>query len=254
MKSLSAILLLAGATWAGALDQAVDSYLAAVEEREASPWTINGNLGATLTSGNSDAFTVSAGADATRAWDPWTLFLKAAILYGKSEGVENASEQIFTERLERAISEKASLFQEFLFEHDERERLNYRLQFTVGYRRELVEKENFVLHGEAGGGVLHEEFRTAPETEGIAQVGFDFVWKLSKNLTFTQRVVVYPSLSETGEFRVLSESIFTTPLGEQLDLRFAIIDRFDSNAPAGVKENDLLVTLSLQIRFTRKSG
>ncbi|MGQ0613171.1 MAG: DUF481 domain-containing protein [Planctomycetaceae bacterium] len=254
MKCLAAILLLASLTWADALDQAVDSYLAAAEESDPGPWTIRGNLGVTLTSGNSDSFTVSAGADASRAWDPWTLFLKAGIVYGKSEGVESASEQTFTERLERAISEKASLFQEFYVEHDEREQLDYRLQFTVGYRRKLVEKENFVLHGEAGGGVLHEEFRTGPETEGIAQVGFDFVWKIGKNLTFTQRVVIFPSLSETGEFRILSESVFTTPLGERLDLRFAIIDKFDSNAPAGVKENDLLVTLSLQIRFTGKGG
>lgn len=233
------------------LRDAVDSYLKAAEGDPAEEkWKITGALGATVTSGNSDTQTLTVGVEAERPWAPWNLFLKWRSLYGRADGVENANEHILTERLERALSERAWLFQEFMIEHDEREELNYRLQLTLGYKRLLIKKEKIELTGEAGAGVLHEEFRTGPETEAIAQFGLLFKWQITKMLLFTQLLTIYPSLSEGGEFRLVSESVFTTPVGEKMDLRFSIIDRYDSMPPTGVKSNDLLVGLSLAVRFT----
>lgn len=232
------------------LDGAVRDYLAAAEDG-ASRWRVSGNLGLALTQGNSESFTVTSGLDATRSFDPWRVTLKAVQVYARTEGVESANEAILTERLERALSERAWLFQELLLEHDEREELDYRIQLTLGYKRLLKKTDRLTWHAEAGGGVLHEEFRVDPETEAILQFGTDFVWKITDKLTYTQRFVFYPSLSESGEFRFLSESVFTTPLGEKVDLRLSIIDKFDSNPIAGVEENDLLVTLTLQVRLTK---
>ncbi len=234
------------------LRDAIEGYIRAMED-SAPPeerWKVTGALGATVTSGNSDTQTLTIGLDAERPWDPWKLFLKERSIYGRSGGVESANEHVLTQRLERALSERAWLFEELLVEHDEQESLDYRLQLIFGYKRLLVKKEKFELTAEAGGGVLHEEFRRAPETEGIAQAGVGFKWQITKQLLFTQNVTIYPSLSDTGEFRLESESVFTTPISGKVDLRFSIVDKFDSSPPAGVEDNDLLVGLSLAIRFT----
>jgi len=248
-----ALLAISSLGFAENLEQAVDGYLAAADPAPApSLWNASAALGLTVTDGNSDTKTLSAGAEADRAWDIWHLFLKLSSIYAESEGDETANEQILTERMERTIDKKASLFQDLLLEHDEQEQLSYRVQLTFGYKRKLLEKKDFELFGEAGGGILHEEFRTDSQTEGIAQFAVSFKWQMTEQLLFTQVVTVYPSLSDTGEYRLTSESNFTTPIGKRLDLRLAIVDRYDSNPPAGVTENDLQVTLSLVIRLTPK--
>jgi len=248
-RLMCGLLMLAAVSSAETLEEAVDGYVRAAEGAE-KPWKVTGSLGITLTSGNSDTLTILVGGEGVKEFDPWKLILKVAAIYAESDSVETANEEIFKERLERALSEKAWLFQEFMLEHDELEDLSYRLQFTLGYKRLLVKKDKFTLYGEAGGGVLYEKFRTTTETEGIAQLGINFEWQLTEQLLFTQVFTVYPSLSDGGEYRFVSESVFTTPIGKKLDLRFAIIDKFDSNPPAGVKENDLQVTLAIVIRFT----
>jgi len=252
-RLMIALLAISSVGFAENLEQAVDGYLAAADPAPApSLWNASGSLGLTITDGNSDTKTLALGAEADRAWDPWHLFLKLSSIYAESEGDETANEQILTERLERALDEKASLFQDLLLEHDEQEDLSYRIQLTFGYKRKLIEKKDFELFGEAGAGILHEEFRTDTQDEAILQFAVSFKWQITKQLLFTQIVTIWPSLSETGEFRLTSESNFTTPIGERLDLRFSIVDRYDSNPPAGVTENDLQVTLSLVIRFTPK--
>jgi putative salt-induced outer membrane protein YdiY len=258
MRVLAALLGLSSLALPRPPDSEVRAYLEETADRppptpeeEKPRWEVTGAVGMTATSGNSDTFTLAAGLEAKREWEPWKLLIKLDTLYSKSDGDQNANEQTLTERLERALNEKESIFQDLLLEHDEQEELDYRIQLTVGYRRRLVNEERFKLWGEAGGGVLHEEFRVDPETEGILQFGFDFEWKLTKQLTYTQRFVIYPSLSEGGEYRFRSESRFTTPIGERLDLRLSIIDDFDSDPVPGVEENDVKVALTVAIKFTK---
>lgn len=225
-------------------------YLSAAAETT-SPWDIRGALGFTLTDGNSDTIQLTVGADAKREWILWKLGMKLGILYGESDGDQTASEWIFLERLERKLSEKATIFQDLLLEHDEEEDLRYRIQLTLGYNRRLVKKETFELWGNVGGGVLYEEFFDASETEAIAQLGIDFTWQITKQLKYTQVITFYPSLSEGGEYRLYWESVFTTPISDRFDLRLTILDRYDSNPQTGVEKNDLTIAISLAVKFTK---
>ncbi|MFI5402820.1 MAG: YdiY family protein [Planctomycetota bacterium] len=224
-------------------------YLSA-EGETTSPWDIAGALGFTLTDGNSDSITLTVGAHANREWVLWKLGMKLGILYGESDGDQTASEWLFLERLERKLSEKATIFQDLLLEHDEEEDLRYRIQLTLGYNRRLVKKETFELWGNVGGGVLHESFFAEDETEAVAQLGINFTWQITKQLKYTQVITFYPSLSEGGEFRMYWESVFTTPISERFDLPFTILDRYDSNPQAGVEKYDLSIAISLAVRFT----
>lgn len=245
--------LLAAPALAGARDygveDAVHRFVAALDG--GSPWEASGSIGAAYATGNSETLTAAGGLKASKTWDPWTLKLQFDFFYGRSNGVEDKNEAIFQERLERQLTEKSWLFQDFLAEHDEQEELDYRLQLTLGYKRLLVKKEKFEMFGEIGGGVLHEEFRTGAETEAIAQLGVNWKWQVTDKLLYTQVFTVYPSLSEFGEYRVYSESIFTLPVSDRIDARLAIVDKYDSAPPAGVRENDLLITFGLQIKLTK---
>ncbi|MDH3591416.1 MAG: DUF481 domain-containing protein [Planctomycetota bacterium] len=235
------------------LKEAVDQYLVSAQSGPLdSPWTVTGNLGVTVTDGNSDTFTLTFGVEGVTKWDSWTLKLKLASIYAESNQVQSANEHIFIERLEKAFSDIESLFQELYLEHDDEEKLHFRIQITVGYKRRLIKKEKFEMWGEVGAGVLYEEFRATDDTEAILHLGVNWTWQLTKELLYTQIITFYPSLSNGGEFRMYWESVFSTPIGDRLDLRLSIIDKYDSDAPAGIKDNDIIVALSIAIKFTKE--
>jgi putative salt-induced outer membrane protein YdiY len=248
-RILMSLALVASLASAENLKQAVHGYLNAVESTQ--PWIVTGIFGLSLTDGNSDTLSVTTGIDASKKWDPWTLVLQAKSLYAENAGVESASEHIFSEKLSRALSEKASLWQMFVLENDSQEDLSFRILFTVGYERQLVKKEGYSLAVDVGGGVLHEEYHATNSTEGIAQIGFTVVWQITKNLKYEGRFVFWPSLSEGGEFRAMFLNTFTMPVNDRIDMRLEINDKYNSDPQGGNQENDLHVLLALTVKFTQ---
>jgi len=255
-RSLIGLLLLAGLAQAEDLEQAIHGYLAAADTdgaKSKSPWELELNLGVTVAAGNSDFVTATFGGKANRDFGKdWKFTSLLRVTYSESNGVETANEWILIGRLERVLSDKASVFFELLGEHDEQELLNYRIQGLGGYRRRLIKKELHELFGEIGAGVRHDEFRVNPDTVPFLYLGVDFKWQITKYLLYEQIIRLFPSLSDFGEFRFTWLSTFTTPIGERWDLRLTILDQYNSDPVAGVKSNDLQVTLSLVFTFNKK--
>jgi putative salt-induced outer membrane protein YdiY len=247
-RTLMSLALLASLASAENLKQAVDGYLKAAADSE--PWVVTGTFGFALTDGNSETLVVTAGIDGKKVFDPWTLTLNLTSLYAEDSGDQSANEHILTEKLDRKLDEKSSIFQLLMLEHDDEEALHYRLLLTLGYERQLVKKDDYDLKGDIGGGVLYEEYRDTDNTEGIAQIGFTIVWQITKQLKYEGRLVFFPSLSDGGEFRALFSNKFTTPVSERTNLELVIVDKYNSNAPVGVEENDLLIVLTLKVSFT----
>jgi putative salt-induced outer membrane protein len=241
---------------AESLPEAVEGYLAQAEaepapEEDPNAWKINLGLGATYTSGNSDlisiAFTISAD---KKLGEKWQLKLGWLSLFAKSNGVESANEHILTERIDYILSEKASVFQTLLVEHDELELLDLRILFTLGYKRQLVKNENFELSGEAGAGYSWEDFRNRGIVhEAIVHLGLDWFWTITKQLTYKQVFRLYPSLNYGGEFLFVSVSTFSTPIGKNLSLNLELVNRYDSDAVAPTKKNDFSAVLTLNYTF-----
>lgn len=243
--------LLAGAALVRAenLEQAVDGYILAAEAA-GKPWEVTGTFGLTITDGNSDTVTVTAGIDAVKEWNKLKLTLAQRSIYAEDNNVQSANEHILTEKLEYALSERSWLTQNLHLEHDDEESLKYRVIFTLGYKRRLVKKDDFELFGEVGGGVQHDEFRTFDTTEGVALIGVSLKWQITDSLVLTHATTVYPSLSEGGEFFLVSETRLATPISERMDLSIVIYDTYDSDAMAPTKKNDLKVVVALTFKFT----
>ena len=260
MRILLPLLLLCAAAAARPPAAAIREYLEVAAEASPdaaaeNPWDITGALGVTFTSGNPETTNVTIGLDAAREWVEKKLKLKLRYLgiYNEAEGIVTVNEHIVTERLDRALNEISSLFQTLLLEYDEVEQVDLRLQFTLGYRRQLMDKEKFKLWGDAGAGVVNTDFATGvTQTEAILHLAVEFEWQLTDQLKYTQKVFFFPSLSESGEFRLVSESVFVTPISDRMDLRIGILDQYNSNPQPGIKKNDVNSILALSFRFTKK--
>ncbi len=253
MRTFSLLFLfvsLAHAEEPSSLDRAVHDYLAVEPEAPAKgKWLVKGNLGGVATSGRTNNTTVTAGIDAVRNMDPWTLTLRYRGLYTEQSSVETDNEHIGTERLERLlVADKSWFFQDLLLEHDAAENVNIRLILTGGYRRKIIGQEKLNFFFDIGLGYRREELQGNQPMieEGIAQVGVDHIWQLTKHLTWQQKTVWFPSITNGGDFRFTHESIFLTPVSDSISLRLGLFLDYNSDPPAGVDEEALKFTIGLE--------
>jgi len=252
---------LVAVTYAGTdLDREIESYLAQEPAPKAEkPWDIGGNFGLTITAGNSDTLTITGGIDAKRQFGEWALLLTERSIYAESNSVQSANRHVFTERLDRKLSEKASIFQEFLAEHDSEADLRYRLLLTGGYARNLVEKmgtfdgetkTKYSLGGELGIGVKHDNYETNERTSLMGHAGVTVLWQINKYVRMDHRTVFYPDLSNGGEFLLNSETKLSTPVGDNMELNMLFLFTYNSDPQPGKKKDDIVFAITLTVKFT----
>jgi hypothetical protein len=77
-------------------------------------------------------------------------------------------------------------------------------------------------------------------------------WSIAERSDFCIEMedTLFPSLEDFGEFRVRSESILTSPLGDGWAIKLSLIDDYDS-APENndVKKNDLCFISAVEYTF-----
>ncbi|UCH12451.1 MAG: DUF481 domain-containing protein [Candidatus Omnitrophota bacterium] len=73
--------------------------------------------------------------------------------------------------------------------------------------------------------------------------------QLFERIKFTQDIYVYPKLTDSGAYRVHSESAFTLSINDSLGLRLSLIDDYNSKPHSDTKKNDLTLMSSLVCSF-----
>lgn len=255
-RAIAALLLFGAAAWAENVPESVvESYLAMAEDSPAEPaekkslWEIKLGLGLTYTEGNSNNTTFGFNGDAVRTWDPWKLLFSIRSLYAEANSVETDNKHVFIERLDRKLSEKDAAFQRLQLDHDAAARLNIRLQFVVGYTRTITKTKEFEFYVDVSAGVQHQNYRNKPstETDGVFPIAVRFVWKITDQLTWEQRLSFEPRTS--GEYRFVADGAFVTPIGKNLSLRLGILDEYESDPGPNTDNNDLTVALTIVYTF-----
>ncbi|HZV47990.1 MAG TPA: DUF481 domain-containing protein [Thermodesulfovibrionales bacterium] len=106
------------------------------------------------------------------------------------------------------------------------------------------------LSVETGLSYVNETHKVGADIDFLtARLGADFRYKITKLISFTDKVVLYPRLDHIGRYLLRNEAALVAPVGSGWAMRLAnILDR-DSNPPAGIKKNDLQWILGLQYSF-----
>jgi hypothetical protein len=120
----------------------------------------------------------------------------------------------------------------------------------MGWHAVKTETTLFDLFG--GGAFSKEYFSTdLKRTSGEALLGEELTHKLSDRVLFKERAVVFPNLSETGEYRLTFDSSLVTSINKWLGWHVTLSDRFLSNPVSGTKKNDVLLTTGIRLTFGR---
>ncbi|MCA1797867.1 MAG: DUF481 domain-containing protein [Xanthomonadaceae bacterium] len=138
----------------------------------------------------------------------------------------------------------------FITAQGERDRfagISLRTSEAVGYGRDLLKTDRHRLNAEVGAGARQVRFTdNRRETEGILRLAGGYVWTISENSEFSQRLVV-----EAGDENTYSESItaLKTNLVGRIYSNISFTVKHNGTVPAGREKTDTYTALQLQYRF-----
>lgn len=237
-----------------------DAYNAGIE-RYRNPglldlWSGSFDAGLSLTRGNSETATLALGANAVRetARDKTSAYFTSLYATNKTTGnsITTADAIRGGVRYELNLRERAFAFGFGDAESDEFQMLDLRLVLGggLGYYAKKTKLTQFQIFG---GASVNKEFfsNNTRRTSGELLIGEEFSNKLSDRITFAQRFVLFPNLSDRGAFRATFDSSLVTKLNRWLDWKVTLSDRYLSNPTGIAKKNDLLLTTGVRVSFKR---
>ncbi len=230
------------------------AYEAELERQRRAVWSGSVDAGLSATRGNADTLVISVGTQAARTTQRDKLSLYAASLFARNSttGVSVTTAEAIRggARYDRNINDRLFGFVLTELERDKFQQLDLRLILGggLGYHARKTERTRLDLF--AGGSFNREKFSTGlTRSSGEALFGEELTYKLSESTSLAQRGVLYPNLSEFGEYRFAFDLTGVTKLTEQLGVQATVSDRFQSNPLPGIKQNDLLLTTGIRVTF-----
>jgi putative salt-induced outer membrane protein YdiY len=230
------------------------AYEAELTRQHQAVWSGSADAGLSATRGNADTLVISFGSQVARTTQRDKLSLYAASLFARNSttGVSITTAEAIRggARYDRNLGGRLFGFVLTDLERDKFQQLDLRLVLGGGLGIHARRTERMRLDLFTGGSYNREKFSTGlTRNSGEALVGEELSYKLSESTSLTQRAVLYPNLSELGEYRFAFDLTGVTRLTRQLGLQATVSDRFQSNPLPGVKKNDLLLTTGVRVTF-----
>jgi len=211
-------------------------------------WQRSVEIGLKGSEGNSRDMDINVGTQLKYENDYKRWNIEAA--YNSSEDSGETSKSDFFTKFSRDYltpGESRFYFSEGRYDWDEFEDWDYRISFGGGLGEQLIEKDHWSVLGRLGLGLSKkfggEDERWVPE--GLVAVESD--WAITKRNALIFKNSLYPSFSEPGEFRNITELNWMIGLDDfkGMDFKLGFHNEFDSNASGDSRKNDFKYNLSL---------
>lgn len=218
-------------------------------------WTGGLDVGLALTKGNSDTTNVAIGLGLSRQTlnDKTTLY--GASIYNRDNtgGVSKttANTSRFGGRYERDFNRKWFGYFFTDLERNGQQNLNLRLVpgGGIGYHAIRNERTQFDL---LGGMAMNREYfdgSNNDRTSAEAQVGQTLVHQLNSRMHLKEQLFVFPNLTRTGEYRINFDASLITDITRRIGWQLTVSDRYLSDPPPGLKQNDLVLTTGIRVKL-----
>ncbi len=219
-------------------------------------WTGSADVGLSLTSGNSNTRTFTAGIRGARATvrDKITVYANAVQASNSTLGpsITTAKAIWFGARYDYNISRKMFAFGGADFEYDKPQKLDLRAVFSAGLGYRAIRNERTQLDLFSGA-AYNREYYSNGLRRNSAEIlfGDELKHRINPRMLLAQRLVVFPSITNAGQFRSVLDASLLTNLNSWLGWHVTIADRYNSKPVAGAKSNDLLFSTGLRVNFGR---
>jgi len=238
------------------------TYLAEVE-RLRNPgvldlWAGSFDLGYSLTRGNAETNTFTLAANAVRATSRDKISVYATAIKANARSKTSGDKEETANairgggRYDINLTSKVFAFGFSDLEFDEFQQLDLRMVLGGGGGWHAIKSERTIFDVFGGGSYNKEYFSTGLKRNSAeALVGEELSHQLSSRSQLKQRMVFFPNLSETGEYRLNFDTSLVTNLNRWLSWQVTFSDRYLSNPVPGAKSNDVLLTTGIRLSFKK---
>ena len=223
------------------------------EPKDDSPWQRRVSIGYSKNSGNTESSRVNIGFDVNKKTDDDETTFKGSINYSSTNRKMDSQKWYAMGRYAYSFGEEKKWYNFYKLEadHDRFANINYRIIPSVGAGYWFSDQPDWKAMVETGLGLEHTDYRdnTKDSNEAVLIPRAFLEKRLFAESRISQDLTLYPSLSDTGEFRLHSETKFTNPIDDKLSLSISLIDDYNANPPSGIKKNDMQIISALDYSF-----
>jgi putative salt-induced outer membrane protein YdiY len=217
-------------------------------------WSGFADVGLSLARGNSDTTNLAVGANAVRITKRDKTSLYFASLYATNdtigESVTTANLLRGGGRYEYNVTDRFFTFAFSDLEHDELQQLDLRWVLGGGAGWYLVKNDRSQFQIFGGASYNRESFADdITRNSGEVLAGEEFTYKFNDRVSLFERFVIFPNLSETGEFRLNFDAGLQTKINDRFGWQLTFSDRYLSNPVPGFDENDIILTTGVRVTF-----
>ena len=239
--------LLAGLTWGAAL--------LAQEPKKTVSFT--GDVGFVNTAGNTHLTTLNVGDKLTVNAGKALLTQTFALVYGKSDGEQNANSQIVRGRADYPLTASLGMYAFVGYERNRFAGIDHRTDEGVGLALAAWKSEANQLDLEAGVGLVQEHLLPDPDVDLTVSDNFvagraaaKYKHSFSKATYFQQTLEFLPNLETSSDYRLNSESALVAPLSSHFGLKAAYLIKYNHAPPSpALEKTDRMLTTGLQVSW-----
>ena len=227
-------------------------------------WRGVGGAAASFSSGNARNSTVNINLDAARitATDKWSMYGQALFAQSKDKDDNtNTTANLWRAgtRYDHNLNANVFAFGGLDLERDQLKHLNLRAGINGGLGYHLIKTPDTTWDIFGGLGYKVDRYsapglridgdlrRTSTTPELI--FGEESTHKLTDTTSFKQRLVVFPNLRDTGEFRAIFDAGLSVAMNKTMNLTVGFQNRYDSLAQSPAKQNDTLFLAGVNVKF-----
>lgn len=219
----------------------------AQDETAESPWTGSAELGASMSTGNTESSTINGKFKLGYVTGPWTHRLRLETIQSSEDGEDTANRTLGEFESNYALTERDYLFGVLRGTHDEFSGYKYQTSVAAGYGRKIWISERGSWDAEIGPGVRIAETEDGErETNAIARVSSSFDYRISDFAKFNQDVTVLAGQDNT---EIESVTGLSTSLTETLAMKLAYTVQHNTDVPAGTEKTDTYTSVNLVYNF-----
>lgn len=239
----------------GAAVCALAASLAPTAAAADNEWKGKVELGALLTSGNSETQSLNAGFALNHKRGKWQNAFAAAAFSASQEDDASGEDQQTAERYTASLkstydfTEFNYVFGTVTWDKDLFGGIRERTTETVGYGRRLIATEAHKLDLEIGAGARQQQTQKPElqrDNDAIARGGLNYLWKISPTSEFSQTLLV-----ESGDTNTYSESVSALKLSivgpTFVSIKYTI--KNNSDVAAGTEKTDTFLALNVSYEF-----
>ena len=215
-------------------------------------WNGSVNLGASLSSGNTEKTTVSAGANAEYRREKDRTTLKFLWAY-QDEGDAGVTErQIFgSAKYDYFLSEKTYAFGQLTGEYNFSADLDLRTTASVGVGRQILDGPEWWFAPEVGLAYVDEDFVDDDDDSEFlaARLAYKGKWQASEAFTLEQDAEVFPSLEDSDDVYSKVDTRAKVVLTASMFAQAQHVWTWDNTPADGAEKSDQLFVIGVGWNF-----